>query len=886
MSLRGNVRLLGEILGRVLQEQAGHDLFALVEGIRQTCKELRAQYDEERALALQRQIAAMPLARAVEVVRAFAIYFQLVNIAEQHHRARRRREYEWEPVGQRASDTLQGAAARLWERLGSDEAISRLLNRLEVILVATAHPTEPARRTVLDKHATIFSLLERLEQGNLTPRETEQVHRALHAEITALWQTDELREQPPTPIDEVQQGLYYFDQFLFDLLPAIHAELQHHLGVPVPPFLRFGSWIGGDRDGNPNVTAAVTRMTLWEHKRFVLRKYMQGVAAAAKRLSSSLRLAGVSEELLASLRADEAALPSFARYLGGRYASEPYRRKLAFMHRKLEIALEGGSAGDRGYRSPQELAADLAVIRRSLEAHRGGALVDAYLDRLERQVALFGFHLAALDVREHAPRLARAMAQALAAAGEAADYLALDSQRRLDLLGRYLGRLRVDAQALDEDARDVWEAFRAIRWAQQEIDRDAVGAVVISMAKGPDDALAALCFLQAAGAEPVDIVPLFEQLHDLRRSGRTLAEMLSHPGYAAHVRARGNRQEVMLGYSDSGKEAGYVAATWAIYRAQETLAAVGRRFGVDVGFFYGRGGALGRGGGHLGRAILAQPPGLLPGRIRITQQGEVLSHRFSPAPIAARTLEQVIAAVCDASTLPAAELPRAWTEAMDAMAEAALQAWRSLVEDPDFYAYFRSATPIDAIERLQLGSRPARRRPSHSLEDLRAIPWVFSWTQSRHLLPAWFGYGTGALSVGEEGLLREMYQGWPFFRTLTENAALALAKADMAIAAQYASLAADTVPGARVLFERIREEYERTRAAVLAASGESELLDSQPALQASVRLRNPYVDPLSYVQVELLRRLRRQPPPEEGDALLEALLRTVNGIAHALRNTG
>ncbi len=952
--LRADIRLLGGMLGLVLREQHGPALFAEVEAIRRECKALRSGQRPEVALALRRRLESLDLDRASAIARAFATYFQLVNIAEQHHRIRRRRDHELRPADEGPQEDSFAAFAPALRARGWDAAAAAsLLDRVRVELVSTAHPTENVRRTVLEKYQALHAALARRDRERLTPREAEALRRGLLAEITALWQTDELRTSPPTVIDEVKNNLVYFDDILFDALPRACEALEEAAAAvypeappPVGPVLRFGTWVGGDRDGNPSVTADVTRRALLLQKQLVLGKYLRAVAGVARQLSSTTSLVAAGPALHASIARDEAEMPSWRAFMAGRNRQEPYRRKLFFMYRRLELSLrdveealgqaepaaapagadapprDGGWEGeaaaaqagpaaagrDPGYATAEQLLGDLEVMARSLREARGERLAASCLDPLIRRVRLFGFHLAPMDVREHSARHAQACADILAAAGLCADYAALAPEAQVEALGRALapGALAAGAApGLSPVAREVLETFRVVAWALRALGPGAIGPYVISMTHGIEDVLEVLLLAQVAGLagwrpdgtyeSRLDIAPLVETIDDLRGAAALLRRLLEHPLYVPQLRARGRRQEVMLGYSDSTKDGGYLTANWALYRAQREMGLVAAAAGIELTFFHGRGGTLGRGGGPLVSAIRAQPPETAGGRIRITQQGEVMSHRFLPAEIAERTLEQVLVAVLDACTaggVPGAQdaraaVPEAWTRAMDRAADLAHAAYRELVEQPGFVPYFYAATPIEEIANLNIGSRPARRRPGQRIDDLRAIPWVFAWTQSRHLIPGWYGVGSALRALGEADLLRAMYGGWPFFRTVIDNCAMALVKADMAIARAYADLAAESVPEAPAIFARILAEYERTRDAVLAVQGNARLLDEQPALQLSVALRNPYVDPLSHLQLALLRRLRRGDLAEpERSRYLIAVLRTLNGIAHGLRNTG
>ncbi len=919
--------MLGRLLGDVLVEQSGPDLFSEVEAIRRACKRLRGNWTPQAAAQLRTRVAQLDLGQASAVARAFAIYFQLVNVAEQHHRVRRRREHELRPETEGPQEESFVQLVPEFRARGlSGERVAALVDALRVDLVSTAHPTENVRRTVLDKYVELHAALARTDREHLTPAERQDLEEALRSEITALWQTDELRSSPPTVIDEVKNNLFYFDDILFDALPGVAEDLQAELarvypeaGIDVGEVVRFGTWVGGDRDGNPAVTAEVTREALILQKRLVLNKYLRAIQVVARKLSSSSTLQPPTPALRQSIAADEVAMPAFAAFMRDRNRYEPCRRKLFFVYRKLELALRAiggrieesstGSAvvptGDPGYQAATEFVADLEVIAAALEATRGGLLARRYLAPLIRRVRLFGFHLATMDIRAHSSTHTRAIDEVLGVAGVCPEYAKLGPEAQAALLARLLapGGWRpgqVSPNQLTAASAEVLESFQVIAWAQQELGPRAIGPYIISMTHGVEDVLEVLFLAQDAGLcgwtggrgsayrSTLDIAPLVETIEDLRHGAEMLGTLLAHPAYQPQVAARGHFQEVMLGYSDSTKDGGYLSANWALHCAQRDMAAVAAAEGVELAYFHGRGGSLGRGGGPLGAAIRAQPVGTVRGKLRITQQGEVMSHRFLPLAIAERTLEQVLVAVLDAASR--AETPTGkpqWHTAMEAMAGVAREEYRRLVEQPGFVSYFYAATPIDEIAMLHIGSRPSRRKPGQSLEDLRAIPWVFAWTQSRHLIPGWYGLGTGLAACGDWDMLREMYRDWPFFRTVIDNGAMALCKADMAIAAEYAALAAEAVPAAPDIFAQVREEYERTRTAVLAVQGNDRLLDDAPALQRTIELRNPYVDPLSYLQVALLRRLRQGGlnADERGNYLV-AVLRTLNGIAHGLRNTG
>jgi phosphoenolpyruvate carboxylase len=852
--LRRDIRLLGDTLGRVLVEQDSPELLDEEERIRRLSRDARQGGPREelreavRALDLDRQgqvlrasarrsrdlgdpsfvreaVRSLSPAEQARMLRAFALYFQLANTAEQHHRLRRRRQYEREQLIPRES--LAEAFDRL-ERagVGSDE-IAAAAQGVALELVLTAHPTEATRRTILGSHLRISAALGELDAPDLSESRSAELEASLAEEVTLLWQTDEVREQRPRVLDEIRHGLWFFEQSLAEAAPRLLAEYRQRLpDAPAP--LRFGSWIGGDRDGNPATGPETIAEALARSRTLVLDLYRREVRALAAALGVSTSLAGVSPELAESIAADEAAFADYAESIGSQNEGEPYRRKLSFVWWRL---------GNDGYASAGELANDLAVVERSLRANRGERIADGRVAALHRRVDVFGFHLARLDVRVHAHDLAEpdgAVTDLVAAAVDA--------------------RRRYGAEALD--------------------------TLIVSGTRSHEDVLAAV---ELSGGE-LAIVPLFESIADLRAAPAVLEALLDDPAYARLVAERGDRLEVMVGYSDSGKDGGYLTAQWEIYRTQEELAALAARRGVELTIFHGRGGSAGRGGGPTHAAILAQPPGHPSGRLRVTEQGETISFKYGLPGLAYRNLEAALAATLLSAFPDAIQAapPEGASDVTGSLSESGYEAYRRLVwEDDGFATFFRSFTPVDELALFEIGSRPVRRPESGDfLGSLRAIPWVFAWTQNRCLLPAWYGCGT-AFAGADVGELRRLYREWPFFRSLVENLEMTLAKSSLEIAAGYLELVSD----AR-LYEPIAEEHARTVDAVLAIVEAKELLDRHPVLQRSVRLRNPYVDPMNAIQVELLARYRDAADDAERERLRRPLLRSIAGISAALRNTG
>jgi phosphoenolpyruvate carboxylase len=894
--LSADIHRLGDLLGATLKRFGRRGLFATEERIRALSKGLRLRRSAATERRLKELLGRLDLDEAAGVIRAFSVYFQLANIAEQHHRIRRKRYYETHTPDRPQRGSLADTLGRLSAAGVTRRRVASFVDRLEIRLVTTAHPTEAARRSLLEKHRRIADLLAAFDDGPPPPR-----RKALEAELAAaveeVWQTDEVRRTQPTVLDEVNNGLYYFDATLFDAVPALLDELERHapLADGAAP-VRFGSWIGGDRDGNPFVTPEVTFETLRLQQRLVLRKYLASVSALAHRLSQSSRYAPATDELRAALEADALALPDVAREVARRNAEEPYRQKLSYVYARLEHAQarDGGPA----YRTGDELWEDLRQVRDSLRAN-GAEHAARDVDRLMRQVSAFDLHLATLDLRQHSDRHTAALVEITGVLG--VDYAAMDEAARVAWLAAELASRRPlvgPAMTLGKETVETLEVFRVARRALDEISSRAIRTYVVSMTREASDLLAPLVLAKEAGLfgagapSEIGVAPLFETVDDLRHAPEIMRRLFELPLYREALARAGDLQEVMIGYSDSSKDGGIFTSSWELYKAQERLWEVAREHGVELRLFHGRGGTVGRGGGPSHEAILAQPPGTVAGRIKITEQGEVISSKYGLPEIALRSLELVTGAAIAAS-LPAAAPDReidVWKETMERLSETALAAYRRVVrETPGFYDYFVEATPVEELQHLRIGSRPAKRKKgSKSLDDLRAIPWVFGWTQSRHLLPGWLAVGTAVDALVEEdparrlALLRRMYRRWPFFRSTISNIEMTLAKTDFQIARQYAGLVGDRASGRRI-FRLLEEEYERTVAAVLAITEQRELLEKTPMLKRSIAVRNPYVDPLSYLQVELLARRRGG---RDDERALNATLLTINGIAAGMRNTG
>jgi phosphoenolpyruvate carboxylase len=875
--LRDDVRLLGELLGFVLREHEGEQLYESVERVRETAKRARKSGEIADFDTVAELLREMPIRSARTVARAFAHFLHLANIAEQHHRVRRRRDHARDSSGQAQRGSCTETFQRLRDEGVSADELAKAVQSLNVELVFTAHPTEIARRTLIQKHNRIADILAFRDRPDLTPVEREESRDELHREIAAAWHTDEVRRERVAPLDEVRAGLVIFEQSLWDALPqyfravdtALRVSTGHRLPLEVAP-VRFGSWIGGDRDGNPNITADVTRQATWLARWQAADLYLREIVA----LRSELSLASGSDEL----------------HLRAGCSREPYRALLAEVRDRLTAtrayAERSLVESDRlwpetsaaPYLAASEFAEPLHLCLRSLESTGNSLIASGRLTDILRRLAAFGITLARLDVRQESERHTKAV-EWVARAARLGPYEALGEKERQQLLVQQLtsGSIRLDDLPLsdaDEPVREVLETFRMAA----RVHPESLGAYVITMAAAPSDVLA-VEFLQAiAGAQhPQRVVPLFETGRDLAHGGQVVADLLEIGWYRDRT---AGRLEIMIGYSDSAKDEGRFAANWSLYRAQEEIVAACERRSVHLTLFHGRGGSVGRGGGPTYLAIQSQPPGSIRGTLRATEQGEMIQAKFGLVDIAIRTLEVYTTATLEASVISQAPAPPEWRACMEELALRARKTYRSIVyDDPRFVPYFRTATPEPELAAINIGSRPARRATGGGVESLRAIPWQFAWTQTRLLLASWLGI-EDALTDTENRLQREMYARWPFFRSTIDLMDMTLAKADGRIAEQYDRL---VLADLRPIGVDLRGRLERAVHAVLSVTAESDMLASNPVLRRSIDVRNPYVDPINLVQVELLRRLRSGQPEA---SLFDAFVVTVNGIAAGMRNTG
>lgn len=895
-ALRSDIRRLGNQLGESLVRQHGPELLELVERVRTLGKSARRGGGGEAVEELPEVLDNLAVGQVIPLVRAFTTYFYLANVAEQVHR-----------IEDLAPDDryLRATVDRILDAGVPGELILDVLSRLEVRPVFTAHPTEAARRSILTKRGEIARLIEarrqttRQDQIDLIDERTSEL-------IDQIWQTDEIRSSKPTVVEEARSALYYLTALAENVMPDLSATISEHLarlGHEVTAPLVFGTWVGGDRDGNPEVSAETTLEALaLQHDRGLI--HLIGlVEGLSNELSVSSRLAPVTEALQSSLALDKEHLPEVWQREAKRTSSEPYRLKCSYIHARLVNSRERIRSGRPhvpgiDYSHPDQLLAELDLISESLTGHRGRLIAEGAVARVRRAVETFGFQMATLDIREHAQKHRTAIEELFDLVG--VDLAAMGGNQRFQVLTDELGGVRPLSSStteLTEQATRTMSTFHAIREAHKRYGGQIIESYIISMTESANDVLEAAVLAREAGLvdlrrgiADIGFVPLVETIDDLRGAGRLLEDLLHNPRYRRLVELRGNNQEVMLGYSDSNKVGGITASQWEIYKAQRALRNVAEEHGVNLTLFHGRGGTIGRGGGPTHAAILAQPYGTVDGTIKVTEQGEVISDKYGHPEIATRNLELVVASVLESSLLHRTsrrgpETLRRWTETMDVFASEAYKAYRALVDDPSLVPYFLASTPVEELGKMNIGSRPSRRPGGlGGIDDLRAIPWVFGWTQTRQIIPGWFGVGTGLRRAREEGygeVLGEMAREWSFMQTFLSNVEMTLFKTDLDIASAYVRELVD--PQHSHLLELISEEKRVAEREVLDLAGIEHLLDDAPLLRRTLDVRDVYLDPINYLQVSLLARSRQG---EESPDIDRALLLTVNGIAAGMRNTG
>lgn len=907
--LHRDIRELGAILGKVLIEQEGKEFFDLEEELRALTKSLRSKHSLETKLEIDSLINSLDIEKASKIVRAFLFYFLLSNTADEVHKIRRQRAHALtDGTAQRGS--MDEAITNLSREGHSFDFVKQLLTDMNVVPVFTAHPTEATRQTILKKILNISTLLLRRETVALTPDELADLRRQLHTEITTLWQTNEIRQNKVRVNDEIRRGLFFFREVIYDSIPVFYDRLNRTIEsvfgskLAAPVVFKFGSWIGGDRDGHPFVTAEVTRNTFLLHKRQILSLYSKDTDALYDTMSTSTRLVGASRELSDSVKADIEELSAQVKESDLKDQSEIYRVKVFLIYNKLKNALEGKKSG---YGAADELLRDLQMMYDSLVENKGEVIAEAQILPFIYKVKTFGFHLASLDVRQDASVLLTAVTELLRSAEVDDDFGKRSEDAKTRLLTTELLKVRplVNSDMVHHHVTDeVLSEFEAMRFGKEEAGEEASEDYIISMSSVASNVLTSLLFAKEAGlvkvkdgaitSTRVDILPLFETIEDLRRAHLVLEELFRNKAYSQHLKQRGSTQKIMLGYSDSNKDGGIVTSSFELIKTQINLKKVCDKYGVKLILFHGRGGSVSRGGGPLNQAILSQPTGTIEGKIKITEQGEMIFMKYSMPELAIRNVELMTSAVMMSTARYKSgekNYSDRYLREFGKISDIAMEHYRRLVAQPSFLEYFRRVSPIDVIERIEIGSRPPSRSQGSDLKNLRSIPWVFSWTQNRQLISGWYGYGSALEEAVRRKIvswenLRKMYKEWEFFKALTDNVEMVLVKADMTIAREYLRLCSRK-KNAEKIFESIEKEFAKTTEAVLKVTGETNLLDSNASLQRSLRLRNPYIDPISLVQIRFLEKFREKGTDGESQqSILDLLRSTVNGIAAGMRNTG
>ena len=908
MELSSTIHLLGDILGEILSEQESPEIFEIEERIRLSAKARRSG-DRKAGADLVSEVQSLTADQARAVASAFALYFDLVNLAEENDRVGLLRGEDKGEIDPYLRGTIEEAVNTLAQSGVSREDMAGLLADLSIELVLTAHPTEAKRRTILSKIQRITEILSSLHESEQYPAELNQVKKELYEEVTAFWLTDRTRTSQLEVTDEVRTGLFFIENYFWDVLPRLYTRLDEALeryypGIKVQhPWFKLASWIGGDRDGNPFVTTPITAETLRLHRGLAVEHHRRELQDLSRRLSLSGKRKSVPDSLSAWLDSRR-PFPEHVTYLENRYETEPYRLAISLLAEDLAIASQDNMTARLLSDAPHRARAFLKDFTEPLQMISSAIpeiLAEGKLKVIRNQFEIFGLMSARLDIREDSSVLREALGEILRALQIEFDFENNSTEERVALLTQLLedpfpelspqpGITRITSETL--------ALFQLIARARKIYGPDLLGPIIISMTRDAGDILTALVLAKWMGADScLSIVPLFETIADLEAAPDILDELFHLPAYIEHLNSCCGEQMVMIGYSDSNKDGGYLAANWALYNSQEKIARVCEEHQINLTLFHGRGGTIARGGGPASRAIRSQPPGTIKGRFRLTEQGEIISSRYANPVLAQRHLEQVVNAVLlrSAPTIDAETISESWRKAIQHMADSARKAYRTLVFDsPEFLTFWQYATPLDEIKSLRIGSRPATRKVSdESVVKIRAIPWVFSWMQSRFNLPGWYGLGSGLASLSYDteddnlALLQSMYQGWAFFRAVLDNAESSMLKADLGIAAMYAGLVPDQHLAQRI-FGQIKDEFDLTREMILKITQNEDLVDSDPLIQRSVKLREPYVDPLNFIQIEMLRRLRGLPDHETvlSDQLREAIGVTINGIASALRNTG
>jgi len=893
-ALRNDVRTLGAMLGELIREQSGDALYEFVESARLRAIR-RREGNEKPGEELSELVGGLDAGEALQVIRSFSTYFQMVNTAEKVHRIRRRREYlrdvvHYQPGG------LEDTFIKLKASGLSADGLQDLLDSLSIEPVFTAHPTEPTRRTILRKEQNIVKHLIDLLNPTMTPQETNAALQNIRLLATTGWQTDEHPSEQMTVADELEHVLFFVTDVLYRSVPPFYEDIESAIkriygeegdGVEVPSILHFGSWVGGDMDGNPNVNAKTIRETLARQRSLILDLYFKECAAIAAKLSQSTDRATFGQGMLDKIDEYRGVFPNAYHAVPARHRDMPYRVFLRLVQQRLQSTYDDDVFP---YEKIEQLVVDIQLVADSLAENKGQQAGLFAVRRLLRRIDTFGFHMVTLDIRQDSEVHRNVVGECL---GED-DWSEMTADERSARITEAILSRESAPMNPSTQARKTIAVFQAVAFCRRKYGPKAIGPFIVSMTQGADDILSVILLAQwgelhnKRGEVPLDIAPLLETVDDLQNGPAILQLLLSSDLYREHLTRRDNRQMVMIGYSDSNKDGGLASARWALQNAQEVIVRAAEAQGIELTLFHGRGGTISRGGSKTHVAVLGAPPGTVNGRLRVTEQGEIINEKYGLRGIALRTLEQMTGSVALATAMPThrGNDRLEWHEMMDVIADESRRAYRKLIyETPNFYDYFRKATPIDLIERMRIGSRPSSRRRQSGIEDLRAIPWVFSWTQARFVLPGWYGIGSGlhkAIEKFGEDAFTEMFREWYFLRSLTADTEMVLAKSDLGIAKQYSMLAGEDLH--EEFFPIIKTEFDLTRDLILNYSEHEALLEGDITLQRAIMLRNPYVDPMSLMQVDLLARWRAS--NYEDTDIFDALLASVNGIAQALQNTG
>ncbi|MHB1687626.1 MAG: phosphoenolpyruvate carboxylase [Ignavibacteriaceae bacterium] len=908
--LKKDIRELGVILGKILIEQENYVVYETVEKLRALTKKLRTSYSRTTRKEIVDLISLLDSEKAYKVVRAFSIYFILVNAADEVHRIRRQRSNLLE-VASHEDGSIAKALAGLKKEKYSGKMVEEVLNSIEIIPVFTAHPTEATRQTTLRKILKISQLLLKQELTILTGEELNEIKQQLQTEITLLWQSNEIRFHKVTVKDEIQRGMFFFKEVLYDVIPTFYLSLNNNLKTildinsPSPSLIKFGSWMGGDRDGHPYITVDITKETLMNSKRQIVNLYQKDLDLLYTSLSSSLNITSASKALKLSINSDIFLFDKNFSDNILRDPSEIYRTKLFHISYKLDKAINGE---EFGYKNSSEFIDDLNIIYESLLKNKGKIIADTVVLPLIYKVKTYGFRLVAMDIRQNSSLINAAVKEIFSYSEVVENYSSLPEEEKTNLLTKEIlssRPLKNNFSELSAATRQIIEELSVIKWGKINIAANACNDYIISNCSSVSDVLNALLLAKEAGLIKIqkhkivqsdfDILPLFETIEDLRKSDSVMKTLFSNEAYVQHLKLRQKIQKIMIGYSDSNKDGGIVTSNYELYKAQINLKKLCDAGKIELILFHGRGGSISRGGGPLNQSILAQPYGTIEGKIKITEQGEMISSKYLLPQIAERSLELMTSAVITATAKTKFKKDHnkfeSYSRIFEDISQAAFEHYRQLINHPNFFAYFRSATPIDIIEHIEIGSRPSSRKRSKDIRLLRAIPWVFTWTQNRQTISGWYGFGAAIHKCINENItdwdsIRKMYEEWEFFKTLVDNIEMVLLKTDMIIGSEYLSLCADQKI-ANQNFKLIDNEYELSCSAVLKITGENNLLDADKSLQRSILLRNPYIDPISFIQVKFVKQFRKKNlSKKQKENLLMLLRSTVNGIASGVRNTG